>query len=128
MTESSERLKEFEEEIEKTNVTGGRTNLERRLLVLGIVLAIGGVILIVAAFLVTRSHDSGLEVKELTELDYVRITSQQREDLVMGLIGIGLLFLGSLFYVTNKLSRFFRYWLIRLIYEHRAQIDRLKEN
>ncbi len=128
MTESPERLTEFEAEIEKINVTGGRTNVERRLLILGMVLFIGGLILVIAAFFVSRSFDNGLDAKELTELRYAKIASQQRNTFVLGLIGFALVFVGALFYITNKLTRFFRYWLIRLIYEHRAQIDRLKEN
>lgn len=109
--ENSSRLEEFKQEIESIDVTGGRANPERRLLVLGIIFGIGGIILVLAAFLVSRS--SNMDGK----LDMI----------IMGLLGLSLVLAGTILYITNKLTRFFRYWLIRLIYEHRAQIDRLEK-
>ena len=110
--ENSERLKEFEEQIESIGATGGRANPERRLLILGIVLGALGILLVLGAFLVSRNVDTAFE---------------QRDMMIMGFLGLCLLFIGTIFYITNKLTRFFRYWLIRLIYEHRSQIDRLEK-
>lgn len=110
--ENSTRLEEFEQEIESINVTGGRANPERRFITLGVIVGLLGIVLVFASFLVVQSG----------------VTQNERfQYLLLGFLGLCLLFIGTIFYVTNKLTRFFRYWLIRLIYEHRAQIDRLEK-
>lgn len=41
-----------------------------------------------------------------------------------GLLGLGLIIFGSALFVRYALTRYMRFWLIRLIYEQRQQTDR----
>ncbi len=116
--QTPKRLQEFQEEIDKLEVTGGKANPERRLLTVGVILGVLGIILVVAAFLVSRST-------EVSGNDALTGAAAQRDMIIMAILGGALVFVGAILYVTNKLTRFFRYWLVRLIYEHRAQTDRL---
>ncbi len=111
-TESSTRIKDFQQEVDSLQVTGGKANPEKRLLTAGLVLGILGLILIVAAFFVSRGT--------ATDEPWA-----QRDMIILAILGAGLVVVGAVLYVANKLTRFFRYWLVRLIYEHRAQTDRL---
>lgn len=109
--QNSNRIEEFKQEIESIDVTGGRANPERKLLIIGIVLGVAGIALIFAAFLVSRSSE----------------TPEKLDNIIMALLGLSLVVIGAALYLSNKVTRFMRYWLIRLIYEHRAQTDRLAD-
>ena len=112
--ETSKRIEEFQKEVQNLQVTGGQANPEKRLLVAGLVIGILGIILVVAAFLVSRGTP--------TDQPWA-----QRDMIIMGMLGVSLTFVGAALYLANKLTRFFRYWLVRLIFEHRAQIDRISK-
>lgn len=45
-----------------------------------------------------------------------------------GLLGLGLIVAGGALFVRYSLSRYLRFWLIREIYEQRAQTDRVVES
>jgi len=46
---------------------------------------------------------------------------------VVGLLGVSLTVVGTAMFVVFSLTRYFRYWLVRLIYEQRDQLDRLTD-
>ncbi len=57
------------------------------------------------------------------------IVAQQLPYLISGGgIGIALMIVGAALFVRFSLSRYLRFWLIREIYEQRAQTDRLVES
>jgi hypothetical protein len=41
-----------------------------------------------------------------------------------GLLGVGLIVAGGALFVRYSLTRYLRFWLVRLIHEERAQVDR----
>jgi hypothetical protein len=43
------------------------------------------------------------------------------------LIGIGISVVGIVIWIRNSLTRYLRFWIIRLVYEQREQTDRLIE-
>ena len=45
-----------------------------------------------------------------------------------GVLGLGLMIIGAALFVRYSLSRYLRFWLIREIYEQRAQTDRVVES
>jgi hypothetical protein len=45
-----------------------------------------------------------------------------------GLLGVGFIIAGAALFVRYSLSRYLRFWLVREIYEQRAQTDRLVES
>ena len=46
---------------------------------------------------------------------------------IFALIGIGISLVGIVIWVRNSLTRYLRYWIIRLVYEQREQTDQLIE-
>ena len=57
------------------------------------------------------------------------IVSQQLPYLLSGgVLGIGIMIAGAALFVRYSLSRYLRFWLIREIYEQRAQTDRVVES
>ena len=106
---SSVRLAQFQDEISKLKLKGGGANPERTGANWGIGLAIVGVIVVVISFLSAKGASTATQLT--SEIAAVI-------GLLVGLIGIAL-------WLRNSLTRYLRYWLIRLIYEEREQTERL---
>ena len=109
-TMSSERLAQLREEVSKLKVTGGMANPERLAGKWGIGLTIFGfVVAIVSWWSAFNSADLGTNIR-----------SQ-----IFAAIGIGISVVGIVLWIRNSLTRYFRFWIIRLVYEQREQTDRL---
>jgi hypothetical protein len=110
----SPRLQQFQAEVDQLRVTGGRANPERMGRNLGAALMAVGLILgIYAYFGLSHSTSNPL---------------QQGDAFVVGLLGVGFTVVGTGLFVVFSLTRYFRYWLVRLIYEQRDQAARLREH
>jgi hypothetical protein len=109
---SSARLSELRDEVSKLKVTGGAANPERLAGKWGIGLVIVGfVVAIVSWWSPLNSADLGTQLR-----------SQ-----IFALIGVGISVVGIVIWIRNSLTRYFRFWIIRLVYEQREQTDRLIE-
>jgi uncharacterized membrane protein YidH (DUF202 family) len=109
----SPRLQQFQAEVDQLRVTGGRANPERMGRNLGAVLMAAGLVIgIYAYFGLSHSTSNPL---------------QQGDATVVGLLGVGFTVVGTGLFVVFTLTRYFRYWLVRLIYEQREQTERLRE-
>lgn len=112
-TMSSSRLAQFEAEVAKLKVTGGGANPERLGSRWGIGLTVlGFVVAIISWFSALDAHGDGAAVSALRAQ-------------IFGLIGIGIAVVGVVIWVRNSLTRYLRYWIIRLVYEQREQTEQL---
>ena len=107
----SPRLEQFRAEVDQLKVSGGRANPERIGRALGAVLMVLGLGLDVYAYF-------GLSHPTTNPL-------QQGDATIVGLLGVSFAVVGTGIFVVFSLTRYFRYWLVRLIYEQRVQMDRL---
>ena len=111
-TMSTARLAELRDEVSKLKVTGGAANPERLASKWGIGLTIVGfVVMIVSWWSAFNSADIGTIYR-----------SQ-----IFALIGVAISVVGIVIWVRNSLTRYLRFWIIRLVYEQREQTDRLIE-
>ena len=109
---TSPRLQQFQEEVDGLKVTGGKANPERTGQMLGGAVMLVGLILGFYAYFGLSHPASG--------------PLQQGDATVIGLLGVGFCIVGTGLFVVFSLTRYFRYWLVRLIYEQREQTDRLR--
>lgn len=109
-TELTPRLQQFQAEVEQLKVTGGRANPERTWMILGGLAMAVGVIISLLAWILTQGTESALDFASYN---------------AMGNFGLALTVAGSVLFLVMSLRRYFRYWLVRLIYEQRDQMDRL---
>jgi hypothetical protein len=107
---SSERLAQFQDEVAKLKVTGGGANPERLGAQWGIGLTIVGFVVAIVAYW------SALDSKS---------TNTQLRSQIIAIIGVGLALVGIVIWVRNSITRYLRYWIIRLVYEQREQTDAL---
>jgi hypothetical protein len=111
-TLSSARLQEFQDEIAKLKVTGGGANPERLAERWGIGLVIFG--FVIAFF----SWFSAYEADNFADI---------HRSAIAALIGVGVSVVGIVLWIRNSLTRYLRYWIIRLVYEQREQTERLAD-
>ena len=105
------RLRQFQDEVDQLRVSGGRANPERIGRGIGAVLMLAGLVLGIYAYF-------GLSHPTTNPL-------QQGDATTIGLLGVGFCVVGTGLFVVFSLTRYFRYWLVRLIYEERDQTDRI---
>jgi hypothetical protein len=110
MIESSDRVEQFKAEIAEMKLKDPATGRDALLLRLGGVLLVLGVAVAVLAYFL--SHGT---TDTLAQNDYQ----------IVALIGVALAVAGGAVFLRYSLAQFQRFWLARLIYELRAQTDRV---
>jgi len=109
-TPSSPRLQEFQSEVDKLKVTGGRANPERAWLILSVIGMLAGAVIALVGWIATQGTESNLDFASYN---------------AMGNFGIALTIASTGVFIVMSLRRYFRYWLVRLIFEQREQADRM---
>lgn len=113
MDQQQDRVEEFQTEIRALKLRAGGAESEKRLLALGVVMGVAGVVLAVLGG-IQASSDA--------------IAANQRAAVATGsFIGIALLIGGAALFVRYSLARYMRFWLVRLVHESRANTDRIVE-
>ncbi|MDW3219616.1 MAG: hypothetical protein R8F63_13470 [Acidimicrobiales bacterium] len=110
--ETSPRLREFQEHVDELKLHGGGANPERTAVRLSIVLFVVAVVMEVVAYSGSRNTSSSLE---------------QNDFLILAILGVVVALGAVALFVRASMTRYLRYWLVRLIYEDRAGTDRIVE-
>lgn len=106
-----DRVAEFTAEIQSMKLRGSSAESERWLLVAGIVGIVVGLGLTIIG---------GVQVMNNTA------PADQRAYLATGtFLGIALIIAGAALFVRYSLARYLRFWLIRMVWESRANTDRV---
>lgn len=106
----SPRLQEFQRDVEDLKVTGGRANPERAWMIAGAVAMVAGVALSLIGWISTGGTSNAGDFADFA---------------AMARFGIALTIAGSALFTVMSLRRWFRFWLVRLVYEMRDQTDRV---
>jgi hypothetical protein len=102
MTGATQR--DFGAELGKLRASNNSGPMDRSVSVLGVLVAIVGLVVILVSFMQSRGYSSILN---------------QMDALILSLFGIGLIIVGSALYIRSAMTRFLRYWLLRMVYEQR---------
>jgi hypothetical protein len=113
MNENTARIEQFKAEVAEMRLRDPATGLDRLFLRLGIVGMIGGLVLGVVAYFLSHGTTNPL---------------QQRDAIVLALVGLSVVVVGAALFVKAALAGFLRFWLARLCYEQQAQADRIVAN
>ena len=110
--EPNPRLQEFQSQVDDLHLSGGKANPERMAVRGAIVLFLAAVALGLGAYFGSTGAEFAEDQNELIILALVAVI------LALGAVGL---------FVRASMTRYFRYWLVRLVYEDRANTDRLIE-
>jgi hypothetical protein len=113
MDEHPHRIDEFKKEIADLRIRPPEDSTERVWLIAGLVLPLLGLGAIVLGWWGASGSAYPSE-----QLPYV---------ISGGLLGVGLIVAGAALFVRYSMTRYMRFWLLRVIYEERAQTDRTVE-
>ncbi len=108
--DQSARMREFQSEVDALKVGGGGANPERTWLRVAVVGLVASVVIEVIAYFGSHGTTDALA---------------QRDYIVIALLGVAVAVISTGLFVTFSLTRYFRYWLIRLIYQDRESSDRM---
>lgn len=111
--QGADRLAQFREEIATLDVRTPADGDDRRMLWAGIGLMLAGVVAIFFGY--------------WTASGTTNLLDQTPAMISGGLFGVALVAGGSGLFVRYSMSRYMRYWLLRLVYEQRLQTDRTVE-
>ena len=101
---SSATQRDLGTELGKLRASNNSGPMDSKLSVLGVLLAIAGLVIILVNFLQSRNFSD---------------MRDQMDALVLSLFGIGLVIVGATLYIRSSMTRFLRYWLLRMVYEQR---------
>jgi hypothetical protein len=108
---NEDRINEFTAEIAGLKTGAAKGDRERWGLILGVVLLFGGLVAaIVGGFQASGAEDAG------DQWAFIATGS---------LIGLACVLVGVALFVRYSMAKFLRFWLVRLIHEHRTETDRL---
>jgi hypothetical protein len=110
-TMSSERLARFQADVGSLKAGGG-ANPERIGTWIGIAAGVVGAVIAIVAYAQAQSAD---------RQEYIF-----RYQILAG-IGLAVALVGAIVWIRNSITRYLRWWLIRMVYEQREQTDRLVE-
>src|ERR1700726_3258634 len=101
---SSATQRDLRTELGKLRASNNSGPMDSKLSVLGVLLAIAGLVIILVNFLQSRNFSD---------------MRDQMDALILSLFGIGLVIVGATLYIRSSMTRFLRYWLLRIVYEQR---------
>jgi hypothetical protein len=108
---NEERLKAFTAEIDELKLRGARVDRERWMFILGCAGLIVGV---------------GLAIYGGFQASGTSNPADQWALIASGsLLGLAIVVAGAALFVRYSMSKFLRFWLVRLVHEQRAETDRL---
>lgn len=110
MDTNPRRIEQFKREIQEMRIHAPEDASDRWWLIAGLALPVLGLVVIGLGWWGASGTAYPAE-----QLPYV---------LSGGILGMALVVVGAALFVRYSLSRYLRFWLIRMVYEERAQVDR----
>ncbi|NNE72518.1 MAG: hypothetical protein HKN26_02540 [Acidimicrobiales bacterium] len=101
---AADRRAAFEAEISRVQLKTGSAANERRFLAAGVAAMVIGVVLALIAFIASTGMADTRDVISMS---------------ILAIFGLALAVLGAAVFLRYALGRFFRFWLLRLIFEQR---------
>lgn len=108
-----DRIEQFKADIADLRITDPSSSRDQLATRLGIAAMVFGILLGVYAYSLSFGADRN------------NPAPQQRDAIVLALIGLAVAITGAAFYLKGALASFLRFWLVRDLHERRAQTDRV---
>ncbi|HEX6423008.1 MAG TPA: hypothetical protein VFZ79_05980 [Acidimicrobiales bacterium] len=110
MNDNTQRTEQFKTEVAAMRLRDPATGLDRLLVRLGVAGLVAGPGFGVTAWFISHGTRNPL---------------QQRDAIVVALLGLTVAVVGGALFVKGAVAGFLRFWMARLCYEQQAQADRI---
>jgi hypothetical protein len=118
----NDRIERFKADVASGQLkTSGNSAAEKGLAALGVVLMIVGVVLSIGMYV--QSSNEGVGKGTTNEILIAQMN--QNQELTLAVAGVGLVFLGAALFLRTALMRFWRFWMLRSLYQSRADLDEI---
>jgi hypothetical protein len=114
MSQVNDRAEQFKSEIAEMRLKTGRANAENMLQIVGVVLMIAGIAIALGAYFASLN----VTAKPGTNVDLLDSNSYTP----LAIAGLAISIAGGFLFLRYSLAKFFRFWLLRQVYEQRAAI------
>ena len=108
-----ERIEQFKADVAELKIADPSSSRDQLAARLGMAAMVIGIVLGIYAYSLSYGADGD------------NPAPQQRDAIVLALIGVSTAIMGAALYLKGALSGFLRFWLLRDLHERRAQTDRL---
>ena len=108
-----ERIEQFKADVAELKIADPSSSRDQLASRLGMAAMVIGIVLGIYAYSLSYGADGD------------NPAPQQRDAIVLALIGVSTAIMGAALYLKGALSGFLRFWLLRDLHERRAQTDRL---
>ena len=106
---SVDRMEQFKQDIADLQVkTSGKAGPEMAASVIGIVLMVASLVVGIGSFVQAGQEDNALDQNEL---------------IILGFVCVSMAVIGATLWIRTALVRFWRFWMLRSLYENQAHLD-----
>jgi len=107
----ADRMEQFKQDIADLQVkTSGRAATELAASIVGIVLMVAAVVIGIGSFVEAGQEDNALDQNEL---------------IILGFVCVSMAVIGAALWIRTALVRFWRFWMLRSLYEGQAHLEEL---
>lgn len=116
------RIEKFKADIESAQVkTSGNAGAEKAAASFGIFLMILGAILSIGMYV--QATNEGIGGGTTNEILIAQMN--QNQEMILAIAGVGLIIIGAALFLRTALVRFWRFWMLRSLYENQAHLDEI---
>lgn len=118
----SDRIERFKADVASgQQKTSGNAASEKAQIGIGVLLMIVGVVLSIGMYI--QSSNEGVGKGTTNEILIAQMS--QNEHITLAIAGVGLVFVGAALFLRAALMRFWRFWMLRSLYQSRADLDEI---
>jgi hypothetical protein len=120
-SEIKDRVERFKQEIAelRTRTSGGQG--ERVGGIVGVILMVVGIVLAIGSYVQATNEGVGRG----TTNEILLAQMNQNQSVILAVCGVGLVVIGAALFLRTALLRFWRFWMLRHLYEGRAHLDEI---
>ena len=114
------RIEQFKADVESAQVkTSGNAAAEKASATLGVVLMVVGAVLAIGMYV--QATNEGVGKGSTNEILLAQMS--QNQEMILAIAGVGLIIIGAALFLRTALIRFWRFWMLRSLYEGQAHLD-----